>query len=1668
MDSQTRRSSVFRFQFLASPCAARISLQRPDQRRGSTLLIVLVLLGMLSILGVVFYLFAAQEKANAEYYAAAAKANEDPGLSADVLMDWALQQVVVGTDARLKNSALWGSRHSMLANMAGVGDHKITDTQLYNGAGVNVIFNSSGAPVVDQDRDGLEDSVTLTNALLGINDSPAANNDPNTGDALYERRLYPGNPDNIPQGDVGYTYPDVNNIFLAYVGWVRDNNDVLRRVVIPSYHRPQLLRDGTGTPYPLWYQDTSLSNRVLRAHPQHKYVTPSSSPAAVRNRYITTAAEATTLLGAGGLPFPVLPMHPAYPAAPPATWTGHQGLWNAQVAGIGVDEYQFDSDNDLDGEPEGVWIDTDFPVQEEPGTGRLYVPMYSITIHDLDGLINLNAHGNLSALYDPNAALLLRNTSGLFGANDFVSQSNQGIGPSEINPGWVLNGRFGSGVAPFPPNTDNKIPLATVFEQHQRFYGNLPTVAAAGPARPWRETANMELAWIKLGRPELDSSNAVKDLHSGAYGEESLIYNNLASRNPALFPQPGLSGTNADDNGDRQEGMSNSVTSITVATQLNQFGLQGLANFRHPLDFIGLGSTTLATNRKTLNLLPTAGANPNRLTAYTKYASNGNVLLANAFVQGGTLMVQSVANGLLNDPYEMAFDASDNRTVDDPLEPEDTLFLQLSNSDLDRTGASPRVGNLGLFNFSKNSSTNNRGYDIRRKFTSASADRKNFSFAESSNANMRPWEFNIDVPQIYGPEAKFPPQFNSIPRRYQEQDSDGDGNPDIDTHVSGQFSSDPFRTETRALLEVIRDGTQSTYQRRLSMNQLATIKDGKLSFRSLTPHPSGLGAAAISAVAPAYPPTTDVQREYWARRDRQQMARDIYVMLYLLGGGCDSPTQDDHTSIDVGSKLGSTIVDGEIDDYDRNIGSLGYLKSNATNQIYTQKQLTEMAQFAVNHVDRLDPDNVITVFEYDTDLSDGWGLDDNPMTIHPTEDDRAVAYGVEAQELTLSESLAFRNDPASVTTNHDATEYDDTKAHWFAYCELRNVAPYSISFTNNEEWQVGINQDASTASQKRYLNLRASAGPIASGSMYSIASKYTLGITGGAGTTATFKCDPNFSGSAPDFTMSSTFIAPPGSVTADLDLLGTTPAANFYRIVDDQVPPTAVIPADGGWFNNLSIIDATQPVNFTLRRRVHPTRSRPTTAAEERDNPWVEVDRLVITSLPTFELADTDNTPTRVSGKLDDLKSRERAQPFNRRNEADNTSSPIANTIGQPNSNLINPFTIRQHHVDRDYASLGEWLLLPICGPADITNELSISAVNSPIGEYDTDDSAHSAAGKFLVPQDLKDGEPKNSNRWHRLWEFFEVPTRINRNLQLGSELEVTRTTGKLNPNTIRHPDVLAAWLDDSEVVDLDLTDPRSPTVNSVAAMGETRDWWQQFLFTRDPVDPYWLRAPSPMLIPLPGLPLHSNAPFNPPPSPPIIPGDPLEDDPPNPWYTRREKWSFDNSITLLNNTTAPDASPFRGFSDLGDSVWGSSRGMLRTLPADAAAPDSPPTPTPSLPSTSAKTKKRGLFEVGNTSDHTNGSLDPIVRNGLLSKMLNNATPRSHCFAVFITVKYFQAADDNGAIRIGGPLNGSPEPEYRGFFVVDRSLLEKGYQAGGGGFSTFKPFVTYRKILQEP
>ena len=119
----------------------------------------------------------------------------------------------------------------------------------------------------------------------------------------------------------------------------------------------------------------------------------------------------------------------------------------------------------------------------------------------------------------------------------------------------------------------------------------------------------------------------------------------------------------------------------------------------------------------------------------------------------------------------------------------------------------------------------------------------------------------------------------------------------------------------------------------------------------------------------------------------------------------------------------------------------------------------------------------------------------------------------------------------------------------------------------------------------------------------------------------------------------------------------------------------------------------------------------------------------------------------------------------------------------------------------------------------------------------------------------------------------------------------------------------------------------------------------------------------------------------------------------------------------------------------------------------------------------SAAGSKRRLLEIGTAGEHTGGTVDPFIRHRLLSKIAGNTTTRSNCFAIFISVKYFEAVEDNTtnpavpAVRIGGPFNGKPEPEHRGFFIVDRSKLENGQTSGGTRYD-FRDFVEYRKTLQ--
>ncbi len=283
----------------------------------------------------------------------------------------------------------------------------------------------------------------------------------------------------MPEPDVDYTFPDINNLFVAYRGWaIRDNredlngngtldgNEVDRNangmadtvspafemvpVTIPSYFRPQYMKT-TGGPSrfgnyvpmdPNWVTtdplNTTFAARSFRPHPAHK--TRNFDTNAVLPRYLSSAQAAALSppLLSGGFPFE--PADSAHPDQD-SSLKGEMGIFTGSHPSV----IELDVDNDQFVEPdgtttnEGIWLDLDYPVQElidTSGNTRTYVILHSFTIYDLDSLININVHGNLAGVDRAEILTNLVNT-GSFG-DRFLSKSNLGLGPNEINPTYAL------------------------------------------------------------------------------------------------------------------------------------------------------------------------------------------------------------------------------------------------------------------------------------------------------------------------------------------------------------------------------------------------------------------------------------------------------------------------------------------------------------------------------------------------------------------------------------------------------------------------------------------------------------------------------------------------------------------------------------------------------------------------------------------------------------------------------------------------------------------------------------------------------------------------------------------------------------------------------------------------------------------------------------------------------------------------------------------------------------------------------------------------------------------------------------------------------------------------------------------------------------------------------
>lgn len=1250
-------------------------------RRGSVLVVVLALLSALMLLGFLFFTIASQERENARYFTAGQKWYS-AGLTADELMDFALEQVIVGPQDDLANSALWGGRYSLLASL--IGD----DLQPYNGRGVNVADFGTGVPGVDVTGDGAAD-VPVPGDLNsdGVQDQDGDGNTVNDqlalhlGDfstsaaaALQNYRYHFAKP------DVGYTYPDMNSPFLAYVGTEPMTGN---RVVIPSYHRPQYLR-GFFADSTTWYTEPATAPFVMRPH--------SERPARVFNYEtgeVMVAESGGTPIprfegGAGG-PFFTAPASEAKlgTATDPV-----EGFWDRTAATAGI-EHKYDADPDNDGVADAIWMDLDHPIEETPDGTEKFLPLFAVTIHDLDGLLNVNAHGNVYGV----PASLASMPAGVPGNPfEFLSKGNEGRRRSEVNPQYAL------------VDGPTALPTGADYTQHTRFFGAAPTSPG--------QLANMEWWFLLAGRGEIDSSGKAGQLYPGRNGEANLLDDALAaaSQNSLDYPRPGQTGS--DEAAGVADGNRGSAF-VDLNGQLFPPSMIFPAP-RHPEDVQGQGTYVLNDGKTPLVQAPPAALTPDQNAALASlgrvrvpvyqnywlpsrtlgigadwaYALNANfpaaVRLVTAAAAGTGLM--SADGRLVDDPGETMLDAEQARDqlTDSIFGAEEAAALHLADIDRTNNGIVSRLIKLAPANFE----TADDKLARRRRTTTVSSDLKSFTYPDPTGT-ARSWEVeqvNTQFPNL----PTFPPRFLAL-------DAQG-----------GYSPLEPFRPEARGFLASLPNMSSAPnarielkqLTRKLSVNHVASAyvssnpndTTPRFYLRPVTPHPvrhptngrPTLGAGQVTrppglpngpndprfGVAdqllsrlgqtpgkilaidhdgdPAtFPVPNPALQEWHARRDRQNLARDIYTLLYTFG---------EPTGVDL----------------------------KTATPPYTPAQLIEMAQFAVNVVDAMDPDDTITCFVFDADLSaigagytpqdDGYSdpvttlIDRDPAVDEDNNNNpadelkqyfdaaqgRGMVFGVEAQQLALGEAMALfarkyekngRNQGGE--TDHKATDWNDEQHHDFAYVELQNMTPLPVPL--NGGWSVVcevVIASTPTPPTPRAVTLNDPASPIPPGKAFAVGTAGDAHNTGDPVRTAPstprvpwlaavptpsrpshFAIDLDGSESADPPNFDEYQRIAPVTPTLDFDLMTrendaakrhtfrmteVDPAdlrrdqVAFGSIDDDEAPATAgTAPKAGGWLN-LGIqtakndLDAgTVTVKFHLRRRLNLAR---TTPAEDKTN----------------------------------------------------------------------------------------------------------------------------------------------------------------------------------------------------------------------------------------------------------------------------------------------------------------------------------------------------------------------------------------------------------------------------------------------------------------------------------
>jgi len=120
--------------------------------------------------------------------------------------------------------------------------------------------------------------------------------------------------------------------------------------------------------------------------------------------------------------------HPNFNGSNPRFNPAWDGIYDPQ------NPKAWDVDNDGDGIPDSIWIDIGLPTRRTPD-GRLYKPLVAVLCLDLDGRLNLNAHGSLEQTTSTYTTQVTLTDGQLFvgGANSADLARGAGFGPADVN-----------------------------------------------------------------------------------------------------------------------------------------------------------------------------------------------------------------------------------------------------------------------------------------------------------------------------------------------------------------------------------------------------------------------------------------------------------------------------------------------------------------------------------------------------------------------------------------------------------------------------------------------------------------------------------------------------------------------------------------------------------------------------------------------------------------------------------------------------------------------------------------------------------------------------------------------------------------------------------------------------------------------------------------------------------------------------------------------------------------------------------------------------------------------------------------------------------------------------------------------------------------------------------